>query len=500
MHTGAVLPLYYDNSAFLQRSAVKGVYKDPFGAIYFHRASLGDSAMMRVNLSGEPETLDPALCITSGAANLIYACFGGLYMRNEAGVPTPNFATGCEISEDGLTYTFTLRKGLKWSDGTPLDARDFEYSWKRAANPRTGAAYSYQFNGIKGYPNDLAVTASADGGTLTVELNAPCAYFLDLMCFCATFAVPRAAVESAPNAALSPGSWALDVGFVSSGPFVLSRWKHDEYIQLTKNPNYWDADNVKLDKILFMLSDDANAVYMAYLAGNLDLICNIPRDEIVPLKQTSDFRTFDRLGTIFVCFNVKSHLFDGMTVEQAAAMRRAFALLVDRDFIIDTVAQLGQKEANSLVPNSMSDGHGGLFKKSDTEYTYPVIGTLVNGEKQEGYYGLDVDVPGAIGLLKQAGFQFNGNRLSEATPLSFVYLTSNTTAATNMAECLQQDLAAVGINMTIRACDTKEYITEMVSGHYDVAGSGWSADFNDPVNMLEIWTSTSGNNTCFLGR
>ena len=500
MDTGAVLPLYYDNSAFLQRGTVSGVYNDPFGITYFQDAAVEGSDTLRVNLFSEPDTIDPAICVAMDSAILANACFGGLYARDAQGRPQPNYATGCEVSEDGLTYTFTMRKGLKWSDGTPLDARDFEYSWKRAANPLTGAAYSYLFNGIKGYPNDLAVTASADGATLTVELKAPCAYFLDLMGFVTTFAVPRAAVESAPNAKLSPGSWTHQAGFVCSGPFMVSEWKNDEYLVLIKNPNYWNAENVKLDKILFMLTSDSSAAYMAYLAGNLDLIGNIPRDEVVPLKQTPEFHIFDRLGTQFLCFNVKSYLFDGMTVEQAAAMRKAFALLIDRDFIVETVAQYGQKPANCFVPYTMADGRGGFFKTSDPDYAYPVVATLDDGEKAEGYFDLDVDVKGAIELLKQAGFKFNGDKLSDETPIAFEFLTMNAIGATNVAECIQQDLAAVGIEMTIRAVDFKENISELISGHYDVAACAWSSDFNDPLGMLEMWTSNSGNNFCFLGR
>ena len=193
-------------------------------------------------------------------------------------------------------------------------------------------------------------------------------------------------------------------------------------------------------------------------------------------------------------------MFAGKTPAQAAAMRRAFALLIDRDFIIDTVAQCGQKEANCFVPDSMSDGNGGFFKTSDANYTYPVTAHLTNGEPMEGYYTLDVDVPGAIALLKEAGFEFDGDKLSEKTPISFEFLTTSSAMASNVAQCVQQDLAAVGIEMTIRTCEFNEYVSEVHSGNYDVASGAWVADFNDPVAMLEMWTSTSGNNLCRLGK
>ena len=501
MQTGAVLPLFYDNSAFVTRSGVTGVYNDLFSATYFDRAEVEGSETLRVNIGSEPNRLDPALCLTSTESDLVIASFGGLYRRNAESKPEPNLASGCEVSEDQLTYTFTMREGLKWSDGTKLDAHDFEYSWKRAADPQTGADYSYLYNIIKGYPKDLAVTASEDGRTLTVVLNAPCAYFLDLASFANTFAVPRHAVESAENySQLNPGAWAKEAGYVCSGPFMLSRWQHDEFMELVKNPNYWDADSVKVEKLVLMLSADATAVYTAYLAGDLDLICSLPPDEITPLRQTPEFHSFDRLSTQFIALNVKSHLFDGMTVEQASAMRRAFAVLIDRDFIIDTVTQRGEKEANCFIPDSMSDGNGGFFKTSDVNYTYPVTAHLTNGEPMEGYYTLDVDVPGAIALLKEAGFEFDGDKLSEKTPISFEFLTTSSAMASNVAQCVQQDLAAVGIEMNIRTCEFNEYVSEVHSGNYDVASGAWVADFNDPVAMLEMWTSTSGNNLCRLGK
>ena len=285
-----------------------------------------------------------------------------------------------------------------------------------------------------------------------------------------------------------------------SGPFVLSAWKHDEYIELKKNPNYWDAENVKLERVVMMLSADAPIVYSAYVAGNLDLIGSIPQDEMIPMRETPEFHTFDRVGTWYITFNVKSHLFDGKTVEQAAAMRRALALLIDRDYIVETVGQCGQKPANCFIPYSMSDGNGGFFKASDPDYIYPVVSTLESGERAEGYFDLDVDVPGAIALLKQAGFEFEGDRLSPATPLSFELLINTTDVQGNLAQCVQQDLAAVGIDMTIRTCDFKETVTRQLSGQYDVCITGWVADFNDPINMLELYASACGNNIAFLGR
>ena len=493
MATGAIVPIYYYNDLYMQKETVDGIYANLFGFKFFQYATVEGSDTLRLNLASEPDHLDPALNSSVDGACLAIASFGGLYTYDAEGNLKPDFATGYEMSEDGLTYTFTMREGLKWSDGADLTAKDFEYSWKRAAAPETAADYSYMFNGIKGYPSDLAVTASEDGATLTVELDAPCAYMLDLMAFPAFYAVPQQAVEGIEGWQENPGAWANEAGFVTSGPFTLTDWTHNESMVYTKNPNYYDAENVKLEKLEFMLSADDTAIYAAYQAGDVDFIDSVPTDEIQNLKDNPEFHLIDNLGTYYVCFNVKSDLFAGKTVEQAAAMRLALSKLIDREYIIDTVGQCEQKPANAFIPEGMADGNGGVFKTNDDAYTYP-------DEENVGYYGYDVDVEGAIELLKEAGFEFDGEMLSANTPISFEYLTNESSGHIAIAGCIQQDLAAVGITMTIRACDWNVFPDDRKAGNYDVARNGRIADFNDPINMLEMWTTESGNNDVRFGR
>ncbi|MEF9895049.1 MAG: ABC transporter substrate-binding protein, partial [Clostridia bacterium] len=222
MATGGLCPLYYYNDLFMMRTGVEGFFANVYGNKFFQYATYGDNSVLRINLASEPDKLDPALNSTVDGASLAVTAFGGLYAYNAEGQTVPNFAESCAVSEDGLTYVFTLRDGLKWSDGTPLTAKDFEYSWKRAANPETAADYSYMYNGIAGFEeNDLQVKASEDGKTFTVQLAAPCAYFFDLAAFPTFFPVNQACVESAvgykdaAGAMANPGAWALEAGFVS---------------------------------------------------------------------------------------------------------------------------------------------------------------------------------------------------------------------------------------------------------------------------------------------
>ena len=500
MDTGCIVPIYYYNDVYMQKPTVEGIYSNAYGTKYFMHATNGDSTKLRLQLASEPDKLDPALNSSVDGACLAANSFGGLYTYDEEGLPAPNFATEYTVSDDGLTYTFTMRDGLKWSDGSDLTAKDFEYSWKRAANPETAADYSYMFNGIAGYPDNLEVTASEDGKTLTVVLSAPCAYFLDLAAFPTFYAVKQETVESAEGylgddgSVQNPGAWALEAGFVSSGAYTLTEWKHNESMVYTKNPYYWDAENVKLETLEFMLSADDTAIYAAYNSGDLDFIDTVPNDEIQSLLENPEFHIVDELGTYYICFNVKSDLFAGKTVEQAADMRKAFSKLIDRQYIIDTVGQTGQKIATTFIPEGMADGNGGIFKANDDAYTYPDAEAV-------GYYGEEVDTEGAIELLKSAGYEFDDSgMLSADTPISFEYLTNESSSHIAIAECVQQDLAMVGIDMTIRTCDWNVFLNDRKAGNYDIARNGWIADFNDPINMLEMWTTDSGNNDVQFGR
>ena len=227
MSNYCILPFYFYNDIYMLKDYVKGMYSNVFGTKFFQNVTMDNgSTTLRLNLASEPAYLDPALNSSVDGACLAAASFSGLYTYNEEGQPEPACATGYEVSEDGLNFTVTLREGLKWSDGSDLTAKDFEYSWKRAAATATAADYGYMFAGFEGYPDDLAVTA-VDDTTLTFTLTAPCAYMEDLMAFPTFYPVKQEAVEAAADWQTSPGAWCQDAGFVSNGPFVCTAWDHD---------------------------------------------------------------------------------------------------------------------------------------------------------------------------------------------------------------------------------------------------------------------------------
>lgn len=501
MDTWSVVPLYYYNDVYMQKTDVTGIYSNMFGFKYFAFAQAPNNTLA-LQIASEPDKLDPALNSTVDGGCLAMLAFNGLYKYDEEGKLAPDFAESYTMSEDGKTYTFTLKDGLKWSDGEPLDASDYVYSWNRLADPNTGASYSYLADVIaKNDDGTLNVSASEDGKTFTVVLASPCAYFLDLCAFPAFYAVPQHNVEAAEGAADNPGQWCVDAGFVTSGPFVLQEWKHSESMTYVPNPNYYDADKVSLEKIQFMLSSDDTAIFNAFQDGSLQFIDTIATDEMANVSGLPEFHKIDTLGTYYAGFNVNSDLFEGKTVEQAAAMRKAFTLLIDRQYIVDAIGQAGQEIANTFVPTGMADGNGGVFRVNDDAYTYP-------DEENVGYYDPSSDADAmeakrqeAIELLKSAGYEFDdAGMLSANTPITMTYLTNDAEGNVKIGEALQQDFAMIGINLSVEQREWNVFLNERKAGQFDFCREGWLCDYNDPINMLEMFTSDSGNNDMQLGK
>ena len=493
MSNYCILPFYFYNDIYMLKDYVKGMYSNVFGTKFFQNVTMDNgSTTLRLNLASEPAYLDPALNSSVDGACLAAASFSGLYTYNEEGQPEPACATGYEVSDDGLNFTVTLREGLKWSDGSDLTAKDFEYSWKRAAATATAADYGYMFAGFEGYPDDLAVTA-VDDTTLTFTLTAPCAYMEDLMAFPTFYPVKQEAVEAAADWQTSPGAWCQDAGFVSNGPFVCTAWDHDVSMTYEKNPYWYGADDVALERLEFMLSADDTAIFAAYNSGDVDMIDTVPNDEIQSVIDSSEFYIVDNLGTYYAAFNCKSELFADKTPEQAACMRKAFNILVDRDYIVENVGQTGQLPANAFIPYGMADGNGGVFKTDVTEQGY-FDPYAINND-------YEATVEEARNLLKAAGYKFGEDgKLSPETPINVEYLTNNGTGHVAVAESMQQDFAVLGIQMTIQSVDWNVFLEERKAGNFDFAREGWLADFNDPINMLEMWITDSGNNDCQFGR
>ena len=445
-----------------------------------------DSDVLKINLASEPDYLDPALTTSVDGGCLAVNTFVGLYTYNSDCELTPALGEAT-VSDDGLVYTFKMIES-KWSNGEELTAKDFVYSWNRAASDETAADYSYLFDVIaKNDDGSLKVTAK-DDYTLEVTLVSPCPYFLDLTAFPTFYPVYEKGVEEADTDGTNPGAWAHEAGFVCNGAYTVADWSHDESMVFEKNDNYYESENVSMQSLEFMLSADDTATFAAYNNGDLDFIDNVPNDEIAALKDNKEFHVIDQLGTYYVGFNVQSKMFDGKTPEQATKMREAISLLIDRQYIVENVGQTEQIPADSFVPVGMSDGNGGEFHNKSYFDAESTGATQVDKAKE---------------LLEDAGYTFTdkGDGSYSISPaLGFEYVLNENTGHQKVAEAIQQDLAVLGIEMTIKTEDWNVFLDDRKNGNFDVAREGWSADFNDPINMLEIFLSTGGNNDMQLGK
>lgn len=311
MSTGAIVPLYYYTDLYMVDDAVEGFYSNPLGYKYFSKTTVnGSGDTISVSLASEPDTIDPALNSAVDGATLTSHLFSGLakWDQDESGtlVITADCATELPepvANDDGtVTYTYTLKDGLKWSDGKDLTAADFEFAWKRAASTELGADYGYMFEQVKGYPDELAVTA-VDDVTLEVTLNNPVAYWNELLAFPTYFPVREDVVANE--------AWATDPStYVSNGAYKMTGWEHNSLITLTKNENYHDADEVTMDEIKFFLSDDANNMLTNFKNGTWQLIDDVPTNEIATLKTEypDEFVVAGQIGTYYVCWNINEPL------------------------------------------------------------------------------------------------------------------------------------------------------------------------------------------------
>ncbi len=449
-----------------------------------------DTNVLYINLASEPKYLDPALSSTVDGGCLAVNTFAGLYTYDAEGTLIPDLATAMpEVSEDGKVYTVKIKES-KWSNGDDLKAQDFIYSWNRAIAQETAADYAYLFDIIARKDDGTLSVEATDDYTLVITLISPCPYFNDLMAFPTFLPVHQASVEAADPDKTNPGKWAEEPGFVCNGAYTLESWNHNESMVYKKNANYHDAANVTMEELQFMLSADDTAIYAAYNSGNVDYIDTVPNDEISSLNGTNpEFGILDNLGTHYIGFNVNDPIFDGKTVEEAAKMRHAMNLLIDRQFIVENIGQSGQVPADTFVPLGMADGNGGEFKGDTSYYDATNTGAAM--------------VEDAKKLMEEAGYSFtdNGDGTYKIDPaINMVYLTNEGTGHVAIAQAVQQDLALLGIGLEIQTQDWNVFLENRKQGSFTIAREGWLADYNDPVNMLEIFTSDSGNNDMQLGK
>ena len=445
-----------------------------------------------VQIGPNPETLDPALNSAVDGGNMLITLFETLLIIDEDNKVQPGQAEKYEVSPDGLTWTFTMRDGLKWSDGTELNAKDFEYSFKRLTKEEVAAPYAETVIGmVEGYtdaignpdaegkhtttpdPDLLQVKASEDGKTLTVKLAYPCSYFDKLAAFGSMSPVQKATVEA------NGDSWATKPEtYVCNGPYMISEWTSSERIVCKKNPNYkggWDSSRIVTDQLTFLLLEDSSAAYTAYQNGTAQLIKEVPTEEIPSLKKAEDGGDFyidTILGTYYLSMNLEKEVFQDVNV------RKALSLAIDREYVANTIMQGTYTAAYNYVGPNVVDAEGMFFdnavKANDGKTYLP----------QDHAKALEE----AKAALAEAGYP-NGKGFPKIT-----YSTNDAGYHKPLAEYLQQCYKELGITMDIDIVEWKAFTPQRRAGEYEMARNGWVMDYNDASNMIELLYSTNGNN------
>lgn len=419
---------------------------------------------LNVCVGPDPDTIDPALNSAVDGGTLILHAFEGLMTLDKDGTPVPGQAESYDLSEDERVYTFHLRDGLKWSDGTDLKASDFVYAWNRAINPETAADYEYIFDIIEGYAGQKLNVVAQDDKTLVVTLNAPTPYFLELTAFPAFMPVRQDIIEK------NGDSWAVSADtYIGNGPYKITEWVPGSHIIFEKNNNYWGYKNLGAEKLKFVLMEDDNAMLSAYKNGEILFADSMPNDEIDAWRDKEDFHLQGQLGTYYVSFNVKKAPLDNPKV------RQALILAVDRDYICKNIGKSGQEPAGAFVSTGLSDSDPSKeFREVGGEYYDP---TDYEGNLEK-----------AKALLTEAGYP-NG----EGFP-NIEYLYNEGTGHQAIGEALQDMWKKIGINVSLVSQEWATFLNTRKNGDYYIARNGWLSDYNDPISMLDMWVTGGGNN------
>ncbi|MFC2583485.1 MAG: ABC transporter substrate-binding protein [Lachnoanaerobaculum saburreum] len=441
--------------------------------------------ILTIEMGPEVESIDPALNTTNDGANYLTYLFDNLLRTDKDGKVVPSLAQKYEVSDDGLTWTFHLRDGLKWSDGSDFTANDFVYSWQRMVDPDIAAPYAETVLGmVEGYdeaigkPDEngnqtttLDITKlrveAPDDKTFVVHMSHPTPYFDKLAAFAALSPVKKDVVEAKPD------GWTLDPKtYISTGPFKLAEWKSGSYLMLEKNENYWNKDAVKLDGIKCLLMEDQNAAFSAYESGDALMIKDIPTQEITTLQKRPDYRLDPQIGTYFIDLNNTLDEF------KDAKVRQALSLALDRKYISETITAGTYTPAKGFVPAGVVDWDTSAWEDNITD---PSV--YINVDDYQG------NLAKAKELLKEAGHE-NGAGLP-----TIVYSTNDQSYHKKIAEYLQQVWGELGVKVEVNIVEWKSFTPQRRSGNYQAARDGWVMDYNDPSNILQLTSTGNGNNS-----
>ncbi len=416
--------------------------------------------------SADPESLDPHKTSTVYEANILRDLFLGLTTEDARSEAIPGAAESWTVSDDKKTYTFKLRAGATWSDGSPVTANDFVFSWQRVVDPATAAEYAYMLAPIvnaeditagKKKPAELGVKA-IDGLTFEVTLNAPTPYFLEMLTHQATYPVSKANVKKLGADFVKPGN------LVSNGAYTLAEFVPNDHIKAVKNPKFYDAANVKIDVVNYIPTEDRSTAMKRFEAGELDSNDDIPTEQLADLKAKfgDQVRLGPYLGTYYYAFKTDKAPWDNVK------LRHAISMAIDRDYLAETVWQNTMIPAYSFVPPGVTG-----YETKTTDYA----------EKSQ----LDREDE-AKKVLAELGY-------GPDKPLKMEIRYNTSANHKNTAVAIQEQLKPLGVEVTLLNTDTKTHYGHLEQhGDFDIARAGWIADYRDPENFLALCKTGTGNN------
>lgn len=426
------------------------------------KASSDANETLVYNLATDSETIDPALNEAVDGATVVANNFEGLTRIGDDNKVKPGVAEKWEISADNLTYTFHLRNNAKWSDGKGVTAKDFEYAWKRALDPKLAAAYAFfltdhvknaqQYYDGKTTWDQVGIKVK-DDYTIEITLTSPCPYYLQLL------AMPIYSPLRQDCIAKSPDNWTQSGDtYIGNGPFQMTKWTHNDSMEWKKNENYWDASKVKLSTMTWVMVNEASSALTSWEKGDIDIIETVPGSEAPRLISEKKMEVLPELGTYFLYFNCKKAPFNNPKV------REALTLAINRQSIIDAVLKTGQKPAMAMVPYGIYESDG----KTDF--------------RTAGGDFFKEDVAKAKQLLAEAGYP-DGKKFPTIT-----YLYNTSEAHKAIAEMIQDMWSKnLGIKINLANQEWNVFQKTRKNGDFEVARGGWLADYSDMMTFLDMW-------------
>ena len=414
----------------------------------------------------DPESLDPHKTSTVNEAHVLRDLFSGLAMQDAKATVIPGAAESWAKSADGKTYTFKMRSGAKWSDGSPVTADDFVYAWQRLVNPATAAEYAYMLAPVvnaeditagKKKPAELGIKA-IDGMTLEVSLNAPTPYFLEMLTHQATYPINKANVDKFGADFIKPGN------LVSNGAYMLTEFVPNDHIKIVKNPNFYEADQVKIDAVNFIPTEDKSTAMKRFEAGELDMNDDLPTEQLTDLRAKfgDQIKIGPYLGTYYYVFKTVKAPWDNVK------LRHAISMAIDRDYLAEKVWQNTMIPSYSFVPPGITG-----YETRTTDYA-----EMSQLDREDA----------AKKILAELGY-------GPDKPLKMEIHYNTSENHKNTAVAIQEQLKPLGIEVSLLNTDGKTHYGLLEQhGDFDIARAGWVADYKDPENFLSLCKTGAGNN------